>query len=174
MSPAELLPIDRYLWTLGIIYKEGKQLIYSWNQLFGNDKVDQSWVDSLVDAPDEAVQLEAFVSRYGRMQDSMADKLIPRWLQTLAEQPASQIENLNRAERLGVIESTERWLAARKLRNQLIHEYMTDSRLFYEALLSARDASQMLLTSYDSIRSYSIEKSGMSIDGLPPVLLDSP
>jgi hypothetical protein len=36
----------------------------------------------------------------------MADKLFPRWLQALAETSGSQIETLNRAERLGVLTST--------------------------------------------------------------------
>jgi hypothetical protein len=56
------------------------------------------------------------------MQDTIAHKLLPRWLEALVESPGSQIEMLNRAERLGAIESTENWLMARKLRNRLIHE----------------------------------------------------
>lgn len=60
----------------------------------------------------------------------MADKLLPRWLLALAERPGSQIEVLNRAERLGVLEDVTAWLEARQLRNRLIHEYMTDSEAF--------------------------------------------
>ena len=43
------------------------------------------WVRGLASAPELAEQLEAFVSRFGRMQDTIADKLIPRWLMGLAE-----------------------------------------------------------------------------------------
>jgi len=77
--------------------------------------------------PELAERLETFVSRFGRMQHTIADKLLPRWLQALAETPGSQIETLNRAERLGVLASTEQWLEARKLRNHWVHEYMDDA-----------------------------------------------
>lgn len=83
------------------------------------------WVSNLEQNPLCAEQLEAYMSRFGRMQDTMADKLLPRWLLALAEAPGSQIETLNRAERLGVLSSTEKWLQARNLRNRLVHEYMT-------------------------------------------------
>ncbi|MBB3332430.1 hypothetical protein BDK63_003324, partial [Halomonas campaniensis] len=96
-----LLPIDRFLWTLEIVRREGRHLSYSWRSLFeSGTSLDSDWVASLDQCPEEAVRLEAFVSRYSRMQDTIADKLIPRWLQSLAERTGSQIENLNRAERL--------------------------------------------------------------------------
>ncbi len=109
MSSTLGLPAARFLHTLEIVAKEGKHLSYSWNSLF-NQTIDVEWVVSLEQNPGCAEQLEAFVSRFGRMQDTMADKLFPRWLLALAEEPGSQIETLNRAERLGVLTSTERWL----------------------------------------------------------------
>ncbi len=36
------------------------------------------------------------------------------------------MENLNRAERLGIIRDTQEWLGARGLRNRLVHEYIDD------------------------------------------------
>ena len=60
--------------------------------------------------------------------------MLPRWLRALAEQPGSQIEVLNRAERLGVVEDVAAWLEARQLRNRLVHEYMTDPASFIEYL----------------------------------------
>ncbi|WP_205738551.1 hypothetical protein [Billgrantia endophytica] len=105
----QLLPVDRFLSTLDIVEREGRHLRYSWNSLFGvgAPEPDADWVAGLEHHPEEAVRLEAFVSRYGRMQDTIADKLIPRWLQSMAERTGSQIENLNRAERLGMLESVE-------------------------------------------------------------------
>ena len=86
MSPTLGLPVARFLHTLEIIAKEGKLLSYSWNGLF-NQAIDVEWVDSLEQNPSCAEQLEAFVSRFGRMQDTMADKLFPRWLLALAGLP---------------------------------------------------------------------------------------
>ena len=167
----DLLPIDRYLWTLDIVQREGKHLRYSWKTLFERQPpIDADWIGRLEDYPDDAIKLEAFVSRYGRMQDTLADKLIPRWLQSLAERTGSQLENLNRAERLGVIESTEEWLAARKLRNQLVHEYMEDSHAFMGALENAREHALMLISTYNNVRNYSRDNLNVDEHRLPPSL----
>ncbi|HSH47450.1 MAG TPA: hypothetical protein VK991_02550 [Halomonas sp.] len=164
------LPIGRFLWTLDIVEREGNHLLYSWSTLFGRSQQrDADWVAGLDENPEEAVRLEAFVSRFGRMQDTIADKLIPRWLQSLAERPGSQIENLNRAERLGVLSSTEQWLAARKLRNLLVHEYMEDSAAFAEALKAARQFSLLLVDTYNRLRDYAEQR--MSVERLPPALV---
>lgn len=115
-----MLPTDHFLATLRIVHREGKHLAYSWRSLFVPDVViDVDWVETLESDAERAVRLEAFVSRFGRMQDTIAGKLIPRWLQALAEPVASQIENLDRAERLGVLADVNRWLELRKLRNRL-------------------------------------------------------
>lgn len=67
----ELLPVDRYLWTLGIVQREDRHLLYSWQTLFEREPpLGLAWVNALEEHPDEALKLEAFVSRYGRMQDT--------------------------------------------------------------------------------------------------------
>ena len=82
MSSALGLPVARFLQTLEIVAKEGKHLSYSWSSLF-SQTIDVEWIVNLEQNPRCAEQLEAFVSRYGRMQDTMADKLFPRWLLAL-------------------------------------------------------------------------------------------
>ncbi|MBT2787293.1 MULTISPECIES: hypothetical protein [unclassified Halomonas] len=155
--------------TLNVVKREGDHLTYSWLTLFAEEKlITQTWVETLDDQPQEAVFLEAFVSRFGRMQDTLADKLLPRWLQALAEKPGSQIETLNRAERLGVVNSVEGWLIARKLRNQLVHEYMENAREFAEAINIARDSSLMLLSTYNQLHHYAENK--MLLTELPGLL----
>lgn len=166
-----LLPLDRLRWTLEIVHREGNHLLYSWNSLFANGRViTKEWVNALDNNPEEAVRLEAFVSRFARMQDTLADKLIPRWLEALAESPGSQIENLNRAERLGVIESTEDWLIARKLRNRLVHEYMRDAGAFAEALNHANSATMMLINSYNRLRADVTRRLQLDDSTLPAAL----
>ena len=153
MTATSLLPTDRFLATLSIVQKEGTHLTYSWHRLFAN-AIDESWVKHLEQQPEVAEQLEAFVSRFGRMQDTIADKLLARWLQAQAENTGSQIEVLNRAERLGVIENVEHWLEARKLRNRLIHEYMEAPATFAEDLLLAKTYSLILVETYSRLREY--------------------
>jgi|SRR5690554_1224803 len=168
----QLLPIARFLWTLDIVEREGHHLSYSWLSLFGEEspEPDVDWVASLESRPEDAVRLEAFVSRFSRMQDTIADKLLPRWLQSIAERTGSQIENLNRAERLGVLESTEAWLAARKLRNQLVHEYMEEPEAFAKALGAAREFTLMLLETYNRLREYADKRMALA-EPLPEPLL---
>lgn len=169
MNPTLDLPLARFLHTLEIVAKEGKHLSYSWNGLF-NQTIDVEWVASLEQTPGCAEQLEAFVSRFGRMQDTMADKLFPRWLLALAEVPGSQIETLNRAERLGVLTSTERWLEMRNLRNCLVHEYMTDPAKFVEDLALAKEYSLMLIETYNCLRQDAMTRMGHKKESLPEEL----
>lgn len=81
-----------------------------------------------------AERLDAFVCRFGRLQDNLGDKFLPQLLSAMAEKPGAAIDNLDRAERLGWIESAEAWLEIRKLRNQMVHEYIEDLTLLTSAL----------------------------------------
>lgn len=166
ITSKSLPPIDRFLSTLAIVAKEAKHLEWSRVRLF-EQKIDASWVDSLPAQPELAERLEAFVSRYGRLQDTLADKLLPRWLLALAEQPGSQIEVLNRAERLGVVEDVATWLEARQLRNRLIHEYMTDSLSFAEDLNLAKAYSRMLIETCLRLREDAVTRLKIAASQLP-------
>jgi len=153
MTDKNLSPLDRFLHTLEIVYREGQHLAYSWKHLY-SQKIDAEWVDKLQMAPQKAEQMEAFISRFGRMQDTIAGKLLPRWLISLEEVPGSQIEILNRAERLGVVVDVERWLEARYLRNRLVHEYMEDTTQFAEALNLAKEHTAILIETYNRVRDF--------------------
>jgi len=166
MSKGKLLPVDRFLQTLEIVYREGLHLCYSWGRVY-SQPIDAAWVKSLDTRPEIAEQLEAFVSRFGRMQDTIADKLLPRWLIALAETPGSQIEILNRAEKLGVVESVDRWLEARALRNRLVHEYMIQADTFATDLLLAKEYSHVLVDSFNRLRLFATERMGIEASLLP-------
>ena len=170
MTSSLNLPVARFLQTLEIVAKEGRHLTYSWSRLF-NQNIDVDWVDNLEKNADCAEQMEAFVSRFGRMQDTMADKLFPRWLLALAEKPGSQIETLNRAERLGVLTSTERWLEMRNLRYRLVHEYMTDSAKFAQDLVLAKEYSLILIETFNRLRQDATTRMGHKNENLPEELI---
>lgn len=172
MSDAQISPLSRFLHTLQIVRREGRQLLWSRSRLFGTS-IDEAWVHALDTNPEQAETLEAFVSRYGRMQDTIADKPLPRWLAALAERPGSQIETLNRAERLGVIEDTTTWLEARQLRNRLIHEYMTDAAGFAIDIRLAREYSLLLIETYNRLRLDVMSRLGLQPEQLPEAL-DAP
>jgi hypothetical protein len=81
-----------------------------------------------------AERLDAFVSRFGRLQDNLGDKLLPQLLEAMAEPVGAVIENLDRAEKLGWLSSADTWLEIRKLRNQMVHEYIEDLAILTSAL----------------------------------------
>ncbi len=81
-----------------------------------------------------AERLDAFVSRFGRLQDTLADKFLPTLLDAMAETRGAATENLDRAEKLGWLDSTDDWLVMRKLRNQMVHEYIEDLVILCDSL----------------------------------------
>ena len=80
--------------------------------------------------------MEAFVGRFGRLQDTVGDKLLPLLLDVLGEKTSAVIDNLDMAERLGLIKSADEWMTIRNLRNPMIHEYVEDPAVLISALQS--------------------------------------
>lgn len=91
-----------------------------------------------------AERVDAFVARFGRLQDTLADKLLPALLDWRAETLGTAIDNLARAERLGWLSTLDDWLAVRRQRNKMIHEYVRDPGELAEALCVAHEAVPML------------------------------
>jgi hypothetical protein len=87
---------------------------------------------------------DAFVARFGRLQDTVADKLLPALLDWLAEPVGPAIDNLNKAERLVWIPSVETWIAVRRLGYRMIHEYVRDPAELASALTAAHAAVPQL------------------------------
>lgn len=86
--------------------------------------------------PDLAERVEAFVGRFGRLQDTVGDKLLPLLLTALGEKTSAVIDNLDRAEGLGLLKSADEWMTMRSLRNQMVHEYVEDPVVLINALHS--------------------------------------
>lgn len=169
MSATQQGLIDRFVDTLLIVHREGKQLGFSRQRVFA-EPVTAERIRRLEHEPEAAERLEAFVSRFGRMQDTIGNKLLPRWLRAQAEEPGTLIEVLNRAERLGVLASTENWLSARALRNRLVHEYMEDPDTFAEDLQTAEGYTSMLLATHDRVREFAIRRMQLPESSLPAPL----
>ena len=123
----------RLQFLVRVVRKECKHLSGTDQRLFGN-LFTLEHVKHLEADPDLAERVEAFVSRFGRLQDTLGDKLLPLLLTALGERPSSTIDNLDRAERLGLLESADCWMVMRKLRNQMVHEYVEDPAVLYSAL----------------------------------------
>lgn len=98
-----------------------------------------------------AERVDAFVARFGRLQDTLADKLLPAMLEWLSETPGTAIDNLARAERLGWIVSLDDWLDVRRQRNRMIHEYVRNPADLAAALRAAERAVPQLVAAADTM-----------------------
>ena len=99
-----------------------------------------------------AEKIDAFVGRFGRLQDHLGEKLLPAFARLLGGQPKSLLDVVAYSERMGWVESAEEFIGARKLRNLLVHEYMTEPELFHEALITAKSATELLFCIVTAIK----------------------
>lgn len=103
---------------------------------------------------EDSERTDAFVARFGRLQDTLGDKLLPELLSCLGENVGPVIDNLDRAEKLGLLASADEWLAIRKLRNRMVHEYMRDMQALADALNEAHAAVPHLLAFANGLIGY--------------------
>lgn len=130
--------------ALQLAEKEASYLAYTHRTLF-SQQIDIPWVIKLEKREDLSEKIDAFVSRFARLQDHIGEKLIPRFASLFGESPKSLLDVLAYAERMEWIDSAEKFIGARKLRNLLVHEYMSNPELFLEALQSADRATHQLI-----------------------------
>jgi len=94
---------------------------------------------------EQAERVDAFVARFGRLQDTLGDKLLPALLRAVGEHAGPFIDNLNAAERWGWIQQAAPWLLLRRLRNLMVHEYVSDAVVFVDAMTAAHDGVPLLV-----------------------------
>ena len=102
---------------------------------------------------DFSERVDAFVARFGRLQDLLGDKLLPAWLKAMEEDVGAVLENLDRAEKLRLIDGADDWLAVRKLRNLMVHEYIDRAETLHMALYAAHAHLSMLAKTVESFKS---------------------
>jgi len=128
--------LERLRFLVRIVRKQIKLLHRSDQTLFSS--IQKPWSLAELESDDLlANAVETFVARFGRLQDILGDKLLPRLLKALGENPSSFADNLDLAEKLGWMESVSEWLGMRALRNQMIHEYLEDLHILKIALEKA-------------------------------------
>lgn len=154
---------------LEVVRREANWLRRAERRLFAYP-LDKAWFNDLEQDDAAAETLEAFVSRFARLQD-LGDKLIPAGLRALAERTGSALDNLNRAEKLGWLWSTQDWLAARTLRNRMIHEYQPTAEELIQALHGARQLIPHFIETYNAINQRLVDS--LDIRGKWPEKLDS-
>ena len=140
--------------VMALLERAAEGLSRSRIRLFEQHSIDADWVCSIEEKPEREDIMESFVSKFNRFQDMLGDKLLPVLLAWKGEHRGAFIDNLNRAERLGLVASASQWMEARSLRNRLVHEYMVDAEEFAQSLRLANELSQMLLQTWKNIQAY--------------------
>lgn len=134
----------RLTWLLSLTEKEAL-LLKKTSARIRAQKPDLAWIVSFDENENRGEMMEAFVSRYSRLQDTIGNKLLPVLLRATLEPSGTQLDNLSRAEKLGWVDSVERWIALRELRNRLVHEYMESPEDLLDALNEALESVDVLL-----------------------------
>lgn len=124
---------ERLKFLTRVVGKEARHLAETSARLF-TTPFTQERAEQLDSDTDLAERVEAFVSRFARLQDTVGDKLLPAMLRAMGEPLSAMIDNLDRAERLGWLSSADEWLVARRIRNRMVHEYVEDAALLADAL----------------------------------------
>jgi hypothetical protein len=148
----------RLQFLVRVVYKECQHLAITNQRLFGNLFTLEQAIRLEAD-PGLFERVEAFVGRFGRLQDTVGDKLLPLLLDALGEKTSAAIDNLDRAERLGLILSADEWMIMRTLRNPMIHEYVEDPVVLTSALQTGHTFVPVLIAAANKMIS-EIEQRG--------------
>lgn len=133
-----------------VVTQEIKHLQYSDKSVFLVEFTEEM-AKSLAFDEQLAEKVEAFGSRFSRLQDTVGDKLLPEWLRAIGEKTAAVIDNLNKAEKLHILTSTEKWVEVRELRNKIVHEYIKDHKILANALQSAHEQVEFIIRFAENI-----------------------
>ena len=130
---------ERLRFLADVVEREAQYLSQTDGRLFSS-AFGLATVASLPGDPDLAERVDAFVARFGRLQDTLGAALLPRLLEASLEPVGTVLDNLNRAERLGWVRSASDWAELRLLRNRMVHEYVREPQDLVDALNAAHDA----------------------------------
>ena len=119
-----MIDASRLELLLDLVAREDAHLQAVRQHLLGGDySVTPARMRSIVADTAGVDRLESFGAKFARMQDTVADKLLPAILGNAGENVGAVIDNLDRVARIGLIADSEAWLEMRGLRNRLVHEY---------------------------------------------------
>ena len=153
---------QRLAQIIALVDKEDRHLVGVRQRLLGNNcAVNTARLNQLL-AGDIAIDCLAPVgAKFGRMQDTVVDKLIPAVLTQAGESVAAAIDNLGRMQQLELIASADEWFEMRGLRNRLVHEYIDRPEDLAPAPERACRFTERMHTDYGTICSYVVTHLGV-------------
>ncbi|MBU3914986.1 hypothetical protein KKA14_05565 [bacterium] len=113
--------------------------------------VDMSFIDQLI-------------FRFSKLQDSMGEKIFPFILRMAGEEVKTKtfIDILNRLEELDIINKNE-WLRLREIRNQIAHEYSSNTEEVVKSIVSIYNISKQLMDLYNKVLGFCKQRFGIHV-----------
>jgi hypothetical protein len=81
---------ERLIWLLEVAGREGLHLLATTERLL-QEQIDADWVRRLDSEAVLAERVDAFVARFGRLQDHLGNKLVPELFSVMLEPPAAMM-----------------------------------------------------------------------------------
>jgi len=100
--------------------------------------------------------LDMVTTRFAKLQDALGKKVFPLILKLTGDfdEQETFIDRLNRLERLGVIDSVQKWQELRDIRNIIAHEYENDLNALCKGLNYFIEKCDPLLEMLGNIKKY--------------------
>ena len=160
-----MTPMDRFKLSLNHCARLRSELNRSAARVRSRS-INAEWVASLDGNEAEMDMVVAYISRFSRFQDAIADSLIPKWLEANDERVGAAAENFSKAAKLGIIDDIDELRAARSLRNKLTHEYVDDREEFASLLTESLEYVDLLVDCFNRISDFAQNRMGLEVSSL--------
>lgn len=133
-----------------------EKLIYFANEIKAFSPVSESELNDI----EKVKCLDAFLFRFSKIQDLMAEKLFPLFLEYLNDYQRQMpfIEVLLKLEKLNILENITIWQELRTLRNAISHEYSENKQELIMALNTIYQKHFQLIKIFQTIQNYINQK----------------
>ncbi len=151
-----------YAGSLDVCKRHADRLAWAMSQFSGKFPLSSDAITGLNDT--ELAVLDQFSTRFAKLQDAMGAKLFPAVLE-LTKEPGNYpafLDKLNRLEKIGAIESADRWLKLREMRNEFSHDYPDDPALQAAILNKAYPLASELLAILNKIELFAASYRGVA------------
>lgn len=103
---------------------------------------------------EDMAAFELLTNRFAKLQDHLGAKVFPLILDLTLENDTSytNIDRLNKLEKINYLESAEKWHEMRVIRNHFTHEYPDNIDLTVSNLNQAIEISRQLLLYWDGLK----------------------
>ncbi len=118
-----------------MVYLQSVSLVQAYKKIKPVFPLNESF---FTDSEENKVLIDAFIFRFGKLQDMIGNKIFKGVLKLEKEEVGTMRDVLNKMEKLGILYDVKEWDALRDARNSVIHDYDDN----FEKL--AKDLNEMI------------------------------